>query len=377
MQPIVRIAESQIKYGSFKDKNLFISGSYRVGKTTLVKQLFPESTDIAWINARDVSHQLLIEKQDIKKFQAIINNQKIVVIDEIEHIKNLQSNLAWILTLLQNKRIIITSSVSLTYLNEIVDKVNLNISAFNLHPLSLAEMYHNQPLNVIKEKLPFHLIYGLYPEVCIDFKSTQKHLKHIAGHYLYRNTLAVKDIRKPTTIDKLLKLLSKEIGNELAIYQLAKKLKLKSETVESYIRLLEEAHIIFRLQTYFTNPKKEATKISKVYFWDNGVRNAIAGDFRTLNKRNDVNQLWENFMLSERMKMNRLFNHERKPYFWHNYNKRKVSYLELYKNNISAFDFCWDSKESKQVSTSFLNQYPHATTDVITPNSFSYFCGIG
>ena len=182
-----------------------------------------------------------------------------------------------------------------------------------------------------------------------------------------------KDIRKPELLDQLLKLLAFQMGSEVSIHELSNQLKVKSETILSYIDLLEKSFVIYRLNSFSSNPRKEITKMSKVFFWDNGIRNAILEDFRDLTNRNDVGQLFENFMISERMKMNAWINPKAKSYFWRNYNRREVDYVEYSDHQLYAFEMKWNTTKNHKVSKAFLNQYPDAHTGVITPENFASF----
>jgi len=190
---------------------------------------------------------------------------------------------------------------------------------------------------------------------------------------LYKDVLIWKDIRKPELLDKLLQLLAYQMGNEVSIHELAKKLRVKSETVETYIDLLEKSFVIYQLKSYSTNARKEVTKMSKILFWDNGIRNAIIGDFRPLELRNDQGQLFENFIISERMKMNKWLNPNVKSYFWRNYNKSEVDYLEIQYQQISAFEMKWNTLKKHTISKAFTNIYVDAKTAIITPKDFVDF----
>jgi len=195
-------------------------------------------------------------------------------------------------------------------------------------------------------------------------------LKNVADQYLYKDVLVWKDIRKPELLDTLLKLLAFQMGSEVSVNELSNQLGVKSETVETYIDLLEKSFVIFRLNAYSTNPRKEITKMSKILFWDNGIRNAIIGDFTDVVNRNDQGQLFENLMISERMKMNAWFRPDVKSYFWRNYNQAEVDYVEAVGSKISAYEIKWNTHKNFKVTRAFTNLYPHAETSVITPVNF-------
>ncbi|MBL4585942.1 MAG: DUF4143 domain-containing protein, partial [Flavobacteriales bacterium] len=225
----------------------------------------------------------------------------------------------------------------------------------------------------LEQELPFHLVHGLYPELSMKKNMAELLLKNLAEQYLYKDVLVWKDIRKPELLDKLLKLLAYQIGSEVSVNELAKQLQVKSVTVENYLDLLEKSFVIYRLKGYSTNPRKEVTKMSKILFWDNGIRNAIIEDFRHLSLRNDHGQLFENFMISERMKMNAWTRPDIKPFFWRNYNQSEVDYVEYRQKQLSANEIKWSSTKNHRVTKAFTNMYPKAETNIVTPQNFAAF----
>lgn len=246
-----------------------------------------------------------------------------------------------------------------------------------MYPFTLAEIYKNESVFEIENKLPFHLVYGNYPDIFKHQNEAETLLKNLSNQYLYKDVLVWKDIRKPQLLDKLLKLLSYQVGSEVSIHELSNQLQVSSETVDIYIDLLEKSFVIYRLPAYNTNPRKEISKMNKIFFWDNGIRNAVIGNYDDLSIRQDVGQLWENFVISERMKMNSWIAPDRKGYFWRNYNQSEVDYVETEGNHLSAFEMKWNTRKKHSVTRAFTNAYPEASTDVITPASFDSFCQLG
>jgi len=198
-------------------------------------------------------------------------------------------------------------------------------------------------------------------------------LKNLSQQYLYKDVLIWKDIRKPELLDKLLKLLAYQMCSEVSMNELAKQLSVKSETVESYIDLLEKSFVVYRLKSYGTNPRKEISKMSKILFWDNGIRNAILDDYKDLSLRNDQGQLFENFIITERIKINSLLKTSAKSFFWRNYNQAEVDYVEYYNGQLSAYEMKFNARKKHKVSKAFTNLYPHASTEVISPENFVQF----
>jgi uncharacterized protein len=356
-----------------KGKVLIISGARQVGKTTLLKKLF-DSRELLWLNADETRVRERFSELNLSNLEQIVGNHKLVVIDEIQRIENAGLMLKLLVDNFKNTQFVATGSSALDISERIFEPLTGRHLLFHLYPFALSELYATKSVFEIEEKIPFHMVYGSYPDVCLNVQNAKLLLQNLAAQYLYKDVLIWKDIRKPQLLDKLLQLLAYQIGCEVSIHELAKQLKVSSETVENYIDLLEKSFVVFRLNAYSTNPRKEISKMSKIYFWDNGIRNAVIGSFDELNIRKDAGQLWENFMISERLKLNSVFHPERRSFFWRNYNQSEVDYVETEMNLISAFEIKWNSKRNFKVSSAFNNEYPNANNTVVTPKSFSDFC---
>lgn len=368
-----RILTGRINEWLFKNKALVITGARQVGKTTLLKMLFFEE-QILWLNGDDPSTRTRLTNISINAIEELVGNYKIVVIDEIQRIENPGLLLKLMVDNFSNVQFVATGSSALEISDKIFEPLTGRHILFHLYPFSQAEIYPEKSSFELEQTLPFHLIYGSYPDICNNRPVAETLLTNLAGQYLYKDVLVWKDIRKPELLDKLLKLLAYQIGSEVSIHELAKQLKVKSETIENYMDLLEKSFVIFRLKSYSTNERKEVTKMSKIFFWDNGIRNAIIGDFRQLEIRNDHGLLWENFIVCERMKMNSWLNSKSKSYFWRNTQQREVDYLEVLYDSISAFEIKWNSEKEHKVTRAFVNAYPDAKTEIITPTHFKSFC---
>jgi len=213
----------------------------------------------------------------------------------------------------------------------------------------------------------------MYPDAVVNKLDAATYIKSLAGSYLYKDVLSWKDIRKPELLDKLLQLLAHQIGSEVSMQELATQLKVKSETVESYIDLLEKSFVVYRLKSYSTNDRKEVTKMKKIYFWDNGIRNALIDNFKPLELRNDVGALWENFIVGERLKMNHYKQRSTKSKFWRSLQQQEVDYVETEHDVLRAYEMKWNTLQKARVTKAFTNLYPHASTDIITPEHFVEF----
>lgn len=357
----------------FKGKALIIIGARQVGKTTMLKDFVSEMDNTLWLNADENNVRERLTDASLSTLKNIIGSYKVVVIDEVQRVKNTGLLLKLLVDNFKNTQFIATGSSALEISDTIFEPLTGRQFLFHLYPFSISELYPTQSPFEIEQELQFHLVYGNYPEVCIKREIAKDILKNLAQQYLYRDVLVWKDIRKPELLDRLLKLLAYQIGSEVSIHELANQLKVKSETVENYIDLLEKSYVIYRLKSYATNKKKEVSKMSKILFWDNGIRNAIINDYSELSTRNDQGQLFENFIISERLKKNIMSDNSVQSYFWRHYNQSEIDYIEKSKGNLSAFEIKWNAKKKHRITKSFTNIYPNAKTQILTPENFVDF----
>jgi predicted AAA+ superfamily ATPase len=376
MDSFNRDLQNQLEKWLFKGKVLVLIGARQVGKTTLLQQMFQNNKETLWLNADESTIRNRFEELSLNNIKSIIGNYKIVIIDEVQRIANAGLLLKLMVDNFKQTQFIATGSSSLDISENIFEPLTGRQIQFHLYPFSLKELYVGKSDFEIEQELPFHLVYGNYPDVCNNRADAETLIKNLSNLYLYKDVLAWKDIRKPDLLDKILELLAYQIGSEVSINELANTLQVKSETVESYINLLEKSFVVFRLSAYSTNARKEVSKMNKIYFWDNGVRNAVIDSMEDLSLRNDVGQLWENLMISERLKMNSYFHPFIKPYFWRNYNQSQVDYVEILKDQIFGFEMKWNKNKNHKISKAFTNIYPDSKNDIINPRNFNEFCRI-
>lgn len=374
MNELNRVIQPDFLNWLYIQKILILTGARQVGKTTLFRQMFGTSTEeILWLNADESNVRERLGDLNVASLKMVVGDYKLIVIDEIQRIENSGVMLKLLVDNFKDVQVVATGSSALDISEKIFEPLTGRHLVFHLYPFSLKELYPTKSIFEIENELYFHLVFGSYPDICKYRTKAPKLLKNLANQYLYKDVLVWKDIRKPEMLDKLLKLLAYQIGNEVSINELASQLRVKSETVETYMDLLEKAFVIFRLNAYSTNSRKEVTKMSKIYFWDVGIRNAIVESFDVIAVRQDVGMLWENFMISERMKMNAWLHPERKSYFWRNYNQSEVDYVEVEGNELYAVEFKWSTRKKHSISKAFTNAYPAAKTKIVTPLNFAEF----
>lgn len=373
MKTYERILEQPLQQLLFRGKALVIIGARQVGKTTMLQNMSKNFENTLWLNADEITVRERLTNPTINTIKNIIGSYKIVIIDEIQRIQNAGLLLKLMVDNFKDVQFIVTGSSALEISDSIFEPMTGRHFLFHLYPFCLAEIYPDKSPFEIEQELPFHLIFGNYPEINLKKDLAEIILKNLSQQYLYKDVLIWKNIRKPELIDKLLKLLAYQMCSEVSVNELANQLKVKSETVENHIDLLEKSFVIYRLKSYVTNHRKEVSKMSKILFWDNGIRNAIIDDFRDLSLRNDKGQLFENFIISERMKMNAWLRPSIKSYFWRSYNQKEVDYIECENEQLSAYEMKWNKRKKQIVTKTFTNLYPQANTRVITPENFVEF----
>ncbi len=221
--------------------------------------------------------------------------------------------------------------------------------------------------------LETRLIFGSYPEIVAKPEQMEEHLTLVAESYLYRDLLQYDGIRKPQVLEKLLKALAYQCGSEVSISELSSLLSVSRTLVDSYLTILQQAFIIFPLPSYSSNQRNELRKGNKYYFWDNGIRNAILKDFTPLTNRKDIGALWENYLVTERLKANIYAENLSESFFWRTNNQMEVDYLERQNNIVTAFEFKWNIKKQARITKAFTNRYPEAQVMLVNPNDYDAF----
>jgi predicted AAA+ superfamily ATPase len=375
MEAFKRIAYPKLEHWLNKHKAIVLIGARQVGKTTLVQKLIEQSKQQAlYLNADEADIRDSLSLASITQLKDIIGNNTLVVVDEVQRIDNAGLLLKRIVDNFKQVKLIATGSSALEISDKITEPLTGRHLSIHLYPFSVKELYQNDNLLSIKNNLPFHLVYGFYPEICTHRPDAEILLKNLASQYLYKDMLIWKDIRKPELLDKLLQLLAHQMGSEVSLNELATQLKVKTETIDNYIGLLEKSYVVFRLTAYSTNERKEVSKLKKIYFWDNGIRNAIINDFRPVQARQDVGALFENMMVADRQKMNEWDTKNVKPFFWRTLQQQEVDYIEKSAGNLSGFEFKYSTSQKAKITKAFLNAYPEANATIISQDEIKDFC---
>jgi predicted AAA+ superfamily ATPase len=354
-------------------KAIIILGPRQVGKTTLLREICKEKGDFLFLNADENEVVVLLEHANELRLRQLIGNNKIVFIDEAQRIPNVGLTLKIITDQIPEVRLLVSGSSSLDLASEINEPLTGRKWEFKMFPISWAELVKHYGLLDARKQLEQRLIFGMYPDVITSLGDEREVLGQLSGSYLYRDVLQYGNIRKPDLLDKLLTALALQLGSEVSYNELAQLLQIDRNTVEHYIGLLEKSYIVFRLSPLSRNLRNEINTSRKVYFYDNGIRNAVLADFKPLALRNDTGALWENFLISERQKKLQYQRSWAKTYFWRTYQQQEIDYVEEQDGIFSAWEMKWNPKAKSKFPNSFIESYRPAQMEIVNRDNFESF----
>ncbi len=374
---ITRILSKEIDKRLFDGKAIIIQGARQVGKTSLLYSKFDGNPDVLWLEGDNLETQLLFENFSLPFAKTLIGNKKILIIDEAQNILNIGIKLKIIIDQMKDIQVIATGSSSFDLANKINEPLTGRKWEYKLYPISFAEMvaYHGafQEYSMLEQRL----VYGYYPEVVMQkAENMVEVLQGLATSYLYKDVLKWENIQKSDRMVKLLQALAFQVGSQVSYTELGRICGLDAKTIEKYILLLEQAYIIFRLNSFSRNQRNELKFSKKIYFYDNGIRNALIANFNPVNLRNDVGALWENFLISERQKKNHYSRSYANSWFWRTQTQKEIDYLEEKDGVIYAFEIKWSKNKKTIAPSDFIKSYPNAIYTTITPENFYEFIGM-
>ena len=351
-------------------KAIILLGPRQTGKSTIIRLMQDQlAQPIAWWNGDETDIRSLLEKPTSTQLKSLIGNHKTLIIDEAQRIENIGLCIKLITDNIKTVKVIATGSSAFELANKINEPLTGRKWEYHLYPLSFGEMVAHTSLLEEKRLLHHRLVYGYYPEIITSPGNEQALLKHLANSYLYKDILTWERIQKPDKLEKLVQALAFQTAQLISYNELGQLCGLNSETVEKYINLLEKAFIVFRLPAFSRNLRNELKKSYKIYFYDNGLRNAVINQFSPVNLRNDTGQLWENWFISERLKyLNNTEKHASR-FFWRTLAQQEVDYIEDTNGQVTAFECKWNPKAKGGMSRAFNNAYPTAATHIIHPEN--------
>jgi len=356
-------------------KVIILLGTRQVGKTTLFRQLIDaDSRKVLWMNGDEPDIRKRFADMTSTQLRAFIGEHTTLVIDEAQRIHDVGLSVKLIHDNYPEIKVLLTGSSVLELFGTFKEPLTGRKWEYQLFPFSYNELLRHFNFLEMQRRLPQWLIYGCYPDVALAAPGTQRQvLMHLLDSFLFKDILALSDIRKPTQLQNLLTALAFQVGSEVSYNELSKVSGLDNETVIRYIDLLEQSFIVFRLHALSRNLRNELVKTRKVYFYDNGVRNAVMGNFTDLESRTDVGALWENYLVSERMKRNQYSSSYAHSYFWRTYDQQEIDYIEEADGRMMAFEFKWNPNRKVRFPSTFIKAYPNTDTQVITPENYHEF----
>lgn len=369
---IRRQLQELIETRMFCGKAIVLIGARQVGKSTLFKMILENRTEQALqLNCDEPEVREMLAAINTQELSLLIGGNRIVVIDEAQRVENIGITLKLIADNFPNVQLLVTGSSSFELGNRLNEPLTGRKFEYHLFPFSTAELLQTQGLLYVRQALENRLVFGSYPDIINHSDTAKELLINLSSSYLYQDILSVDSIRRPTLLNKLLTALALQVSREVSYNELAQTVGSDSKTVEKYIDLLEKCYIVFRLDGFSRNMRTELKKAKKFYFYDNGIRNAILQNFAPLSLRQDTGALWENFVISERIKANHYAGKNVHCYFWRTTQQQEIDYIEESDGHFSIFEMKWSPKKiDTRFPSSFLSTYEVKEKAVITPANY-------
>lgn len=347
---ILRQIESKIRSKLKSGKAIILVGARQVGKTTLLKKII-ENDKYLFLDADDPTVRSLLTSPNTEQLRSILSDNKLVFLDEAQRIPGIGLTLKIITDQFKEVQILVSGSSSFDLGNELNEPLTGRKWEYELFPITWVEYEQNEGFLKSEQQFENRLLYGMYPEVLNNPGNEREVLKNLVNSYLYRDILAYSDIRRPDVLEKLVLALALQMGCEVNYNELSQTIGINKTTVQKYIEILEKGYILFRLSSFSRNLRNEIKQNRKIYFYDNGIRNMITGNFNPLELRTDKGSLFENFLISERLKQNTYHDTFAKMYFWRTKQQQEVDYVEERNGEISGYEFKWSARSSKLPET--------------------------
>ena len=371
---IYRIFQNLDKY-LIRNKALIIFGPRQVGKTTLMQNFFSSSEyKVKMVTGDDITIHQVLGSQSLDTISSFCEGYDVIAIDEAQKIPNIGIGMKLMVDNIPGIKVVATGSSSFELAGQTGEPLTGRKNTLMLYPIAQMELLHHMNKFELTEKLEEFLIYGSYPSVLTADSLSKKTdiLNELVGSYLFKDVLEFERIKSPHLLIDLLRLLAFQIGNEVSINELSQNLKIDNKTVKRYIELLEKAFIIYRLGGYSRNLRKEISKKAKYFFYDTGIRNAVIANLNSLKMRNDKGQLWENFLVIERLKKQSYSPIYANNFFWRTWTGKEVDFIEEREGKLFGYEFKWTQKNNKPPKL-WLDTYAEASWEVVDTNNYMEF----
>lgn len=368
---IHRLLQKNIENRFKSGKVIVVLGPRQVGKTTLINTMLKNKSHL-FLNGDDVAVRELLKNINTEELKSVVGEHSIVFIDEAQRIKNIGLTSKIIADHFKNIQLILSGSSAFDIKNETNEPLTGRKWEYLLLPISWQEFENNIGFLKANQQLEHRLTYGMYPDVINNFGDELEVLNNLTESYLYKDILALYNIRKPEILEKLLKALAYQVGSEVSYNELAQTVGVDKNTINSYIDILVQSYVVYKLPSFSKNLRNEIKKNQKIYFYDLGVRNAVIGDFRPFSMRQDKGVLWENFLITERLKSNLYQKKYVTPYFWRTTAQQEIDYIELENQQLKAFEFKWNEKAKVKIPKTFVRTY-NTKVSIISKENYRDF----
>lgn len=364
---LLQVIENQL----FSGKAIVLIGARQVGKTTLLTTLVQnQNIALRMLNCDEPETRNLLTDANLSRLALLLGDAKMLIIDEAQKVDNIGLTLKLLVDNFKDVQVIASGSSAFELRNRLNEPLTGRKWEYCLYPISSNELIQTFGLVEEQKLLENRLIYGSYPEIINHPEHAKQTLNELTQSYLYKDILSLGNIRKPQVVEKLLQALAFQVGSEVSVNELSRLLQVDNKTIDSYIDLLEKCYVIFQLSGLNRNLRSELKKSRKIYFYDNGVRNAVIQQFAPLQLRNDTGALWENFFISERMKRNHYRGHFCKSFFWRTTQQQEIDLIEECDGKMTAFEMKWSTTSKARFPKTFLEAYDVENSIIITPDNY-------
>ena len=367
----IRTLSSIIENKIGKGKAIILTGPRQVGKTTLFNMILKDKSHL-FLDGDDPTVRELLTEPNIEQLKSIIGKHKILFIDEAQRIDGIGITLKIITDQFKDVQLLVSGSSSFDLSNKLHEPLTGRKWEYTLFPISWEEYENKHGFLITEQQLENRVIFGSYPDIINNPGDEREILKNLVSSYLYKDILSYSDIRKPEVLDKLVQALALQMGNEISYNELAQIVGVDKNTISKYIDILQKGYIIFKLGSFSRNLRNEIKTNKKIYFYDNGIRNMVISNFSNINIRSDKGALWENFLISERLKQNQYKNSLLRMYFWRTKQQQEIDLVEEGDGSISAFEFKYSPNKKVKFPKTFIEKY-NPDTHVINRSNFRNF----
>jgi predicted AAA+ superfamily ATPase len=359
------------------NKVLILLGARRVGKTAFIKNYLSTipKEDYLQLNGEDIQDANLLKERSVANYNRLLGNTKLLVIDEAQNIPEIGLILKLIVDSVDGIKVIATGSSVFDLSNKLGEPLVGRKNTIFLFPFAQMEFSKQENYKTTTSKLEERMLFGSYPELeqYPDWTDKINYIKEIINSYLLKDILVFEGIKHSDKIYDLLRLIAFQVGKEVSVQELANNLQISKNTVANYLDLLTKVFILHKVEGFSRNLRKEITKSNRWYFYDNGIRNGIINNFNRLEARNDVGELWENYLVTERIKFQNYSQKSVFNFFWRTYDQQELDWLEEENGKLSGFEFKWNENRKVKIPTAFAKAYPEATFEVINKQNYLEF----